>query len=273
MKFAIILLFFISLNVRALTDEKTYLKSIKKSRDFLMWLEVHKDEFAKCVPEKNEDVMRLCDGTEINIKEIQRLFKLKPTDLVAFIKNEKINLEIMCKDDRGTTFKTWCSANQDRKFFKEVSSLHGQYIPNENTIAITSDSNFGSLIHEYIHYKQYQNRNKVYDHAYKRERIEIQNEVVSSFDSLIADIQVLEKQKRIDKAKSLIKFASEFSSILMKFGFWQKLIDERNIFLLYIKHAKELGIAEEDISLAAKNMVFLCNDKELKTIMNKNECP
>ena len=197
---------------------------------------------------------------------------MQPAELVDFIKNKNIKLEIMCKEDSGTTFKNWCSTEFSRKFFKEVTSLHGQYIPNENTIALAGDSNFGSLIHEYIHYLQYQNTNKVFDHIYKKERIDVQNDIIKGFDTIIADVQILEKQKNKEAAKPLLKYVLSFSDILQKFGFWQKLIDERNIFLVYTKFSKELGIASEDVALAKKNIGFLCKDEKIKSLLSKEEC-
>lgn len=256
----------------ALTDVSVYKNTLTKSETFFAWLEGHKADFAKCTPEKNDSKITLCDQTTINIKEAQKLFEMKPEELISFINNQKIKLEILCKSDRGTTFNKWCSAQSNRTFFKEVSSLHGQYIPSENTIAINSDSNRGSLVHEYFHYLQFKNENTVYGKAYKRERVEIQNEVVKAFDLLIADVQALEKAKKTDEAKSLLKYASGLSDVLMKFGFWQKLIDERNLFLVYIKFQKELGVATEDVELAKKNIGFLCQDKDLKSLLNKEEC-
>ncbi len=195
----------------------------------------------------------------------------RPADLVEFIKNKNIQLEIMCKEDRVTTFKKWCSTNFSRNFFKEVTSLHGQYIPNENTIALASDSNFGSLIHEYMHYLQYQNTNKVFGHIYKKERIDVQNEIIQGFDKILADIQILEKQKNEKAAKPLLKYVLTFSDTLQKFGFWQKLIDERNLFLVYTKFSKELGISSEDVALAKKNLGFLCKDEKIKALLSKEE--
>lgn len=272
MKLLLYLVFMSPFFAMALTDVSMYKNTLEKSEAFLAWLESHKADFAKCTPEKNNSLITLCDQTTINVKEAQKLFEMTPEELVNFINNEKIKLEILCKSDRGTTFKKWCSAQSNRTFFKEVSSLHGQYIPSENTIAINSDSNRGSLVHEYFHYRQFKNENKVYGKAYKRERIEIQNEVVKAFDLLITDVQELEKAKKTNEAKSLLKYASGLSDILMKFGFWQKLIDERNLFLVYINFQKDLGVASEDVDLAKKNVGFLCQDKELKNLLNKEEC-
>lgn len=272
MKFLLFLLMSLPLISAAFTDVSVYKNTLEKSEIFLAWLESHKADFAKCTPEKKNEVITLCDRTVISIKESQKLFKMNPEELLAFLKNENIKLEILCKSDRGTTFHKWCSSQLKRTFFKEVSSLHGQYIPNENTIAITSDSSLGSLVHEYFHYRQFKNENLVFGKAYKRERIEIQNEVVKAFDLLIADVQDLEKAKKTNEAKSLLKYASGLSDVLMKFGFWQKLIDERNLFLVYTVFEKDLGVAAEDVELAKKNIGFLCNDKDLKPLLNKQEC-
>lgn len=273
MKYIFFLILVFPILSSAFTEEKTYIKTLDHAKSFLSWLEEHKNDFAACEPKKIENNIRLCDGTEIEIKDIRKLFKLKPGELIDYIKMQNIKLEILCKNDRGETFKSWCSTTINRNFFKEVSSLHGQYIPNENTIALYSDSNFGSLIHEYLHYRQFQNNNKIYSHIYKKERIQTQNEIIKSFDLLIADVQQFEKEKKTAEAKALLKYAGEFSDLLMKFGFWQKLIDERNLFLSFIKFRKELGVPDEDVQLAEKNMTFLCHDKALSALLSKSECP
>ena len=181
MKFFVQLAFiFVPLLVSAVTEEKVFKNTLEKAQTFLLWLESHKDDFAKCSPMKKENTLVFCDGTDVKLTEIQKLFKLQPAKLVDFIKSEKIKLEIFCKDEKGLTFKDWCSTTQNRNFFKEVTSLHGQYIPAENTIALNSDSSRGSLIHEYLHYRQFKNENSIYGHIYKRERIDIQKEILQS---------------------------------------------------------------------------------------------
>jgi hypothetical protein len=272
MKLVILLLSLIPILTYAKSNEELYNKSIKKAEQFLSWLNDHKKEFAGCSPQTKQDQIQLCDGTKFSVSEFKSLFKMTPEELISYVKKQNIKIEIYCKEGNKNTFKNWCLTNNNRKFFKEVTSLHGQYLPNENTIALHSDSNLGSLIHEYLHYMQYQNKNPVYEHIYKQERIEIQNDIVKAFDVLIEEVQSLEKQKKTEELKPLIKYATTFSSLLMKFGFWQKLIDERNLFLTYIKYSKEFNIADEDIALAKKNMGFLCHDKELKDILDKSEC-
>ena len=273
MKLILSILLFASISAHALTDEKTYIKSIENAQVFLMWLDAHKNQFAECTPKKVNNSIILCDQTKVDIVEINKLFKMKPAELIAFIMSKNIKLEIMCKDDRGTIFKNWCSREINRQFFKDVSSLHGQYIPSENTIALSSDSNFGSLIHEYLHYLQYQNKNEVYGHVYKKERVQIQNDIVKGFDNILADVQVLEKQKNVEAAKPLLKYVTTFSDSMQKFGFWQKLIDERNLFLVFINYSKELGVPSEDVDLAKKNVGFLCADSKIKPLLSKVECP
>lgn len=273
MKTIIALLFLLASNSQALTDQKIYLKSIEKSQVFLMWLDAHQKQLAECSPKKSGNNIILCDQTSVDIAEIKKIFKMKPAELVEFIKSKNIKLEIMCKDDRGTIFKNWCSSGVNRKFFKEVTSLHGQYIPNENTIALVSDSNFGSLIHEYLHYLQYTNKNEVYGHVYKKERVDIQNDIIKGFDNILADVQVLEKEKNVESAKPLLKYVTTFSDSMQKFGLYQRLIDERNLFLVFINFSKELGVPSEDVALAKKNMGFLCNDSKIKPLLSKSECP
>lgn len=272
MKLIFITSILFSLCAHSLTDQKVYLKSIEKSQMFLMWLDAHKKQFAQCAPIKVDNKIVLCDQTKVDIAEIKKLFKMTPAELVEFIKSKNIKLEIMCKDDRGTIFKNWCATDVNRKFFKEVTSLHGQYIPNENTIALASDSNFGSLIHEYLHYLQFQNKNEIYGRVYKKERVEIQNAIIKGFDNILADVQVLEKQKNEEAAKPLLKYVLTFSDSMQKFGLYQRIIDERNLFLLFMNFSKELGVPPEDVALAKKNIGFLCADEKIKTLLNKKEC-
>lgn len=263
-------------NLQKLEDK--FQQNIKKAQNFIDWLEENKNNFASCKPKLiknnklNENFIELCDGTQADFKLIKTLFAMSPKSLVEFIRKEKINLEIMCKSENENVFKDWCSTKYNRSFFKEVTSLHGQYIPEENTIALNSDSHVGSLIHEYFHYLQYINTNQKFGRIYKNERIEIQNELAVNFDLLISKIRQLEKEKKIEDIKKLLPYANQFSGLLMKFGFWQKLIDERNIFLTFKIFENELKVQKKDIDLALKNIGFLCADKELSPLLAKDEC-
>lgn len=270
------LVFFCFLSVPMAKDnvsiEENMKNVVKISESFFGWLDQNKSYFAKCIPEKKGNQIVLCDGTRIDIKTAKKYFKMKPAELVSFIKSEKINLEIFCQEKRKSNFKKWCSPNQNNKFFKDVSSLHGQYVPYTNTIVLHSDAYVGSLVHEYFHYKQFANMNLTHGKIYKKDRIEVQSQIISVFDQLIAEISELEKNKKTEEAKRILAHAIKLSELLHKFGFWQKLIDERNLFLTYILFSHELGISKGDVELARKNMKFLCRDTDFKAIINENEC-
>lgn len=83
---------------------------------------------------------------------------------------KKIGMEVYCKESRRKTFESFCVHNQKRKHLKQLSDIHGQYLPNENTIIIQSDAYPGSLVHEYMHYLQYQNSREMNGKVYKRSR-------------------------------------------------------------------------------------------------------
>ncbi len=247
--------------------------AIAESEVFFKWLDNNKSYFASCKPKKVDNKIELCDGTTIETGLARKLFKLNAADLVQFIKDKKINLEIHCQDKRkNNLFKKWCKPNVNNSFFNEVSSLHGQYIAYNNTIALHSDAFIGSLVHEYFHYLQFNNSNKVLGHVYKKERIVLQAKLIKAFDQLILDTQVLEKNGQREQAKKSVVQATRLAAALQQFGFWQKLIDERNLFLIFIQFGPELGISQDDIDLARRNMKFLCRSIEFKSLVIAEEC-
>lgn len=260
----------------AFSATNTELKNADKANTdanvFLSWLDSEKTYFSKCNPEDKGETIDLCDGTTLNKNEIKSLFQKSPADLIAFIKKQGIGLEILCKESAINKFQTWCKANVNRKYFKEVSSIHGQYLPNENAIVIHSDAYLGSMVHEYLHYLQFRNSNKIHGHTYKEDRVNIQNRLLKSMDALIATVQKMEKKGEKQKLKPYLNAAIEITNTMMKFSFWQQLIDERSLFRLYIKFQKELGISKEDVALAEKNMAFICKDPKLNTILEASEC-
>ncbi len=246
---------------------------IAKSEFFLKWLNDNKSYFASCKPKKAGNKIELCDGTLIEIEQAKKLFRLGAADLIQFVKDNKINLEIHCQNKRKLNiFKNWCKPNVNNNFFKEVSALHGQYIAYNNTIALHSDANIGSLVHEYFHYLQFSNSNKVFARVYKKERIDVQTEILAVFDQLILGTQALEKNGKHEEAKRSLVHAVRLSALLQKFGYWQKLIDERNLFLTFIQFGPELGIADDDIELARRNMKFLCRSPEFQNLVSPDEC-
>lgn len=275
---AIALLLCLPLGAPASTDPDMALRgkvrtALERSKEFHAWLEEHKREWAECDPRRVDGKYVLCDGTEAEAAELQSLFrKKKPEQLVDFLKAKAIKLEVLCKDSARKTFTPWCSPNQSRAFFREVTALHGQFLPEENTILIHSDAYLGSLIHEYLHSLQFKNANQRFGRSYKQERIGVQEELKSALDAIIARVQELEKQGDKAGARAWLSPAVELSQAIAGFGLWQKLIDERNLFRLYILFQKQLGVASEDVALARKNMGFLCKDAQLKGLLPKVQC-
>jgi hypothetical protein len=246
--------------------------SLGGATQFLKVLENHKSELAECKPIKKDKNYMLCDGTSVSHELLKKLFSKKNSELLKFLQNQKINYEILCKESHLKNFRKWCNPNANRSFFKEVTSLHGQYVPAEKTIVIQSDASNGSLIHEYLHYLQHENKNQIYGLTYKSDRVAVHADLLKTMNFIIERVNELEKEGRKEEAKKWIKPAMSVGDTMMKFSLWQKIIDERNLFLLFINFGKELGIKKEDIELAKKNIGFICNDPEASKILNENEC-
>lgn len=249
---------------------------------FFSWAEENRKYFSDCTPKEEGESYILCDNTTISKKLLTELFHMNVDQLVGFIKNEKINLKIFCTPNSNAILNKYCiplntsqnSDDKDSKTFKDISTLHGQYKPSTNTIFLRDSASLGSLIHEYIHYLQYKNTNQVFSKRYKFERIELQKKLVDEMDQAILQVSELEKQakqKQLPKGKQdnsvyqpYIQQVTKASSYLVKFSLWQDLIDEKNIFLLYINFGKTIGATGEDIALAQKNMGFICNRKDIQ---------
>lgn len=246
--------------------------NVESAKKFHSWLGQNESYFTSCEPKKNNDHYRLCDGTLVSQKKIIKLFSLTSKELIDEIKSEGIKIEVYCKAGVKKTFKT-CLENIEREGFKKNKDLEGQYKPLENTILLRSHANRGSLIHEYIHYLQYKNTKKVRGKRYKYERVQVEKALVDRMDEIISTVQSLEK-KGVSK-KQLSHYMEEMilvSTQLKNFAKWQDLIDERNIFLLYKNFGSEFGVRSEDLSLVNKNLNFLCNNPEYKSLKGKKEC-
>ncbi len=246
---------------------------IEQANAFEAWLSSHESTWTLCRPKLKGDTIELCDSTLLEAKEIKWLYSLNPKDLVSFIKNKKIGIEVYCKKSGRQTFESFCIPNLKRNQLKQLSDIHGQYLPTENTIVIQSDAYPGSLVHEYMHYLQYQNNRKTNGKIYKRSRMEIEEKLISALDQLILEVKSLEAEGRKKEAIELLKPGVALGSTLAAFGKWQKLIDERNLFLVSTLFVEELGVPEIDRQLAKKNLGFLCNDPQLKDLLKGNpEC-
>jgi hypothetical protein len=249
--------------------------ALKEASAFQVWLGQHREAFLRCRPQRKGSLIELCDKTEVSVKEIGKLLRLSPAALKKELQAKGFKFEVLCKEEAGRrqNFGENCLKESPRKSFQEISSLHGQFLPLEKTILLYSTASTGSLVHEYIHALQFQNERKVFGRRYKAERVQIQQSLDTAFLELIAHIESEEKAGKKEKelAPWLVE-AKKLSDALMAFSYWQKLIDERNIFLLYTEFAKEIGVAAEDEALARKNLGFLCRDPVLAQDLRDPEC-
>jgi tetratricopeptide (TPR) repeat protein len=239
--------------------------------NFHRWLAKHELELAKCETSIAGDTISLCDKTEVSVKELKSLFAMNESQLVNFIKGKGINLEVFCSSPGR--FTPYCKKDIKRKMFKAHYHLQGQFIGIENTILLKSDALKGSLIHEYVHYLQFTNSNKIWGKRYKAERIALEQRVVARMDAIIEKVRKDEKKlKKQGKLSAILKEMLALSKGLQRFSKWQDLIDERNIFLLYIKWGNLFGVSVNDVQLARKNMGFICKRTDIRGL-SKAQCP
>ena len=86
-------------------------------------------------------------------------------------------------------------------------------------------------------------------------------------------MKLLEAAGKKKDTIALLKPGAALGSALAAFSKWQKLIDERNLFLVTTLFAKQLGIPEVDQQLAKKNLGFLCKDPQLTELLKStSEC-
>jgi hypothetical protein len=255
----------------------TALAKAKEAEGFLSWLSSHEKDFATCSPQRKESRVVLCEGTSIELEELKKLFRMKPKEWIDFIRSKDLQVEIMCRNSGANLFQAWCDPKVNKTFFKEVTSLHGQFVPESKTILLQSDASIGSMAHEYLHSLQFANKNSVFGKVYKSERVRIQKELIASFDEIIAQVKLIEKKHQDPKqaeaeAKPFLMAALKVGDAMTRFSHWQKLIDERNLFLLYIHFGKELGVSPDDIALAQKNISFICKDESIRKLVSQKEC-
>jgi hypothetical protein len=247
-------------------------EALTKTIDFFSWLEKNTKSFGQCEPKKEKDTYILCDNTKINQSELAELFKKTPGDLIQFFKSKNITTEVICTDAKETLVKE-CLKESSNKTFSSIGSLHGKYLPEEKKILIRNSASPGSLVHEYIHYLQSENTNPIYGKVYKKERNQVQSELKQFMDDKIALILKMEGQTNNKNELQLhLKEFGTATQAMLGFAPWQDLIDERSIFLLYIKFGKEFGATDTDISFAKKNMGFICNNEKLKPVLSKTSC-
>lgn len=229
--------------------------------------------FTQCQISTQNGNYVLCDNTQVSKTFLTKLFSLPPEKLVAAVENSGVKIEVLCDQDAAEQpFAKNCQTSSSRKQFIKLGQLHGQYLPEENVILIRSSTSKGSLVHEYIHSLQAKNRTPILGKLYKAERVQLQAALLQAMDEKIAAIQKLEAEgRKADAAKMLPEFM-EISDLMQQFAPWQDLIDERGIFILYLTHGKEFGVAEADLALARKNMGFICKSKMWSGKITANEC-
>jgi len=248
-------------------------QTIEDVVDFKKWLTSNVAHFAKCTPRKSQSDYLLCDGTKVPVKTLKNLFKLSPAELVKWLKEQGIKIEILCDTKSSTQpFQKFCVKQTKFPSFKKLSQLHGKYLPEHKTILIKSSASKGSLIHEYIHYKQAENTNPVYGKVYKKTRAVLQRKLTAILDRKIIMVKRLEKKGLTKKSKGHIMDFMEASELLRLFSFWQDLIDERGIFQLYLLYGSEFGAGNEDLKLAKLNMGHICKNKKILKVLPKDQC-
>jgi hypothetical protein len=246
---------------------------LKQAQEFYTWLHAHESQFLACKIQKERGSYKLCDGTEVFEKDLGELFKLSPQELVKRLTKRGLHLEILCDSPSAAkTFSSVCVSKSNRKMFKEMSALHGQYLPEEKTILIRSSALKGSLIHEYVHHLQSENKSLLYGKIYKQEKNRLRTELTAEMDRLILEVQALETEGKKEKLAPKLKEFMTLSDLMNKLGPWQDLIDEREIFLLYINYGKDFGVSEDDVALAKKNMGFICKSTKWAGKLPAEQC-
>jgi tetratricopeptide (TPR) repeat protein len=257
------IIFSILLGCSLLLKAEVSSPALEQSRNLYQWLEKNESFFTECITKKQGDKIILCDNTQIAIEEIKTMFRMSAAQLVNYIKKQGVKLEIICMKESGE-FTPWCVRKSKQSNFKKRYYLQGQFLGRENTILLRANAYKGSLIHEYIHFLEFKNSNKVLGHRYKYERVEIERKLIQRMDEIIAQVKKDEAAlRKSGKLPALLKEMVALSSSLQKFSKFQDLIDERNIFDLYLRWGKLLGIPDQDRKLAAKNLEFICKRKDL----------
>ena len=244
---------------------------------FFKWLEKNKTRFENCKVKKTGANYILCDNTTVPSQLLKDLFSLSPKKLIAKIRAEGVGVEVLCrgleKERSKQVFGPFCQKATSYPDFDKRDKLEGLYKPQTKTILLASDALKGSLVHEYIHHLQFINPHKIYGHAYKSTRHNIQYGIEKEMDAIVKKSQILARQKGgAKKLTPLLNKMQGLTTKMMGFSFWQDLIDERGIFLLYINFGHEFGATKADIKLARKNMGFICSRKDIGAKLPAPQC-
>ena len=245
------------------------LEALEKARSFQQWLEERKTDWAKREIAKNEKGYLLLDNTPVDRRDLKKMLSLSPEKLVEEIRSRGIEIHVLCDQKKRQTFKSFCSKNFNWPGFQKNKGLQGQFKPLNNAILLRSSALKGSLVHEYLHYLQYANESKVFGKRYKKERVDVEKELVEEMDAVIAASQ--KNKVRPQLQKDLMGRMLALSNELRSFGKWQDLIDERGIFLLYLNHGQDFGLSAEDKALALKNIRFIHAREDLKRMIPESE--
>lgn len=247
--------------------------ALEEAVGFFDWLEKHAKDFATCEPFKEDGDYILCDKTRVSASELKKMFSMKSEDLLTHLKNKGLKVELVCGEANAkSTLGSKCVNSSTDKMFAEVSSLHGKYLPETKTVLIRNSASPGSLLHEYVHFQQSENDGKVYGRVYKKSRNEIQAGLVKQMDEKLAVIQELQETGKATEAKLHLQEFMIAADAMRGFAPWQDLIDERGIFLLYLKFGKEFGATAADLALARKNMGFICKNPKLAKLIPQKQC-
>jgi len=249
-------------------------QDLKNADVFLNWLDQNQKFFSTCKPKILGNEITLCDQTKIDKKELSDFLKKSSFDAILWLRNKNIKIDVLCDEDLKpeSSLVSECKSTVSNKNFEKVTSLHGQYLPGENTVLIRNSASLGSLMHEYIHHLQYENKTPVFGKVYKKERTKIQKALIKIMDDQIEKVQKLEKKKNKKELKKELRLFMSASEKMMKFSIWQDLIDEQNIFLLYLSFGKKIGLPEKDIEFAKINMTKICDRLKKNSEINYS-CP
>ncbi len=235
----------------------------QKAEEFFAWLNKNEKQFIECKIQKNDDVITLCDHTKVSYKELKDLFTKSAEDITTELKKKDITVDVICHGETSVKENNQtCITDTSNKTFKNVSSLHGLYLPDEKRILIRSNATPGTLIHEYIHHLQSINTEKIAGRIYKSEKNKLRQEIQKDLDALIAEVTQLEKSGNSAKAKEKVNQFMKTNNYMFNFSKWQDLIDERSLFLLFKKFEKDFQISEADMQLVNKNIKFICDRKD-----------
>ncbi|MBI3543163.1 MAG: hypothetical protein HY075_07810 [Deltaproteobacteria bacterium] len=250
------------------------LKTFDDALVFFKWLESHAEGFGHCKVDKAGKGFVLCDGTEVDAAELRELLALAPDKLVARLKDKGLTVDVLCetKPPRPAPFHAFCSSKLDHKMFAQTTALHGEYLPGEKRILLREGSSVGTAVHEYLHSLEEANANPIYGKVYKKERLAVQAALTKVMDAKIAEVHAIEKSKDRTKLSVLLKEFSAASDLMRGMARWQDFIDERSLFLLYLRHGKELGVSKEDEELARKNIGFVCKNPGLRKYVTDDQC-